>query len=57
MRCWCGAPATVLQEIDPMVTPWDQETTIGGQPAAPKCDEHTADSFGAVHVLSQNGGE
>jgi hypothetical protein len=47
--CWCGDEATVLQEIDPQVTPWDGETRApNGQPAAPKCDDHTTDSSGAV---------
>lgn len=50
--CWCGRTATWLQSIDPMVTPWDETTrTSDGQPAAVRCDEHTADSFGAAEAL------
>lgn len=50
-NCWCGLPAMYLQEIDPLVTPWDGETEVAGLPAAPKCAEHTTDSMGAVHPI------
>jgi len=49
LTCWCGAPATHLCPIDPMVTPWEGELrTSDGEPAAALCPEHVRDGFEAI---------
>jgi hypothetical protein len=50
--CWCGQPATHLQEVDPLVTPWDGQTrAVNLQPAVYKCDQHLTDSAGSAWCL------